>query len=108
MIVCMHDVGSYIPLCRSLTSLPGSPRAGNKIRIVSSSFPSFVPNALLGLGTWPSVFLCSISPQALDQLWCRLGGGGSSFPECADSVVNIGNLTPTEMSGMIGDVHSCR
>ena len=40
----------------------------------------------------------------------QVGGGGkdSSFPECVDSVVNTGNLTPTEMSGMIGHVDSLK
>ena len=59
----MHDVGRYIPLCRSLTSLPGSPRVGNKIRRASSFFPSLVPKDLLRLGTWSSCFFPSLSPR---------------------------------------------
>ena len=126
MMVCVHDVGSYVPLCGSLASFPVSEQDKNLLLLLK-----LCPQALLKLGTRPSVFLCrmrfdqyqpcrdgqemgiflhSIShpppppppPRSLDRVMVWVGGGEDlSFSECVDSVVNICNLTPLKRAAWL-------
>ena len=130
-MVCVHDVGSYVPLCGSLASFPVSEQDKNLLLLLK-----LCPQALLKLGTRPSVFLRRMrfdqyqpcrdgqemgiflhsishsppsplsplppSPPVLDHVIVWVGGGEDlSFSECVDSVVNICNLTPLKRAAWL-------